>query len=101
MKDSYLDQLKWSTEIEIEIMKRMMGSKIETVKLEKGIDLIKVPLAIKKQEVIRFLYFPARINSWENPLTNLTSLTVNGALLVIGFFQRMYAFFASYSSLLL
>ena len=98
MKDSYLDQLRWRTGIEI--VKGMMGSKIEIVKPGKGIDLIKVPSAIKMQEVIRFLYFPPRINTWENPLMNLTSLTVNGALLVIDFFQRMYAVFASYLSLL-
>ncbi|XP_022727048.1 paired amphipathic helix protein Sin3-like 4 isoform X5 [Durio zibethinus] len=89
MKDSYLDQLIWRTGIEIEIVGGMMVSKIETVKLRKGIDLIKVPLAIKMQELIGFLYFPARINTWENPLMNLTSLTVNGALLVIDFFPRI------------
>lgn len=79
-----------------------MGLKIETVKIEKGIDLktgkgidlTKVlPLAIKMAGVIRCLYFPARISTCQNLLMNLTYLIVSAALPVTVCCQRMYAIF--------
>lgn len=73
-------------------MIEMMGLKIENVKAEKGIEMIKdLPLQIKMLEATRCLCFPARISILENLLMNLTFLTVSVALPATVFCQKMYA----------
>ena len=79
----------------MEIVKGKIGTKIETGKTEREIDLIKVEdLSIKMQQIKRCLCSKTRRSIWQSLFKNLISQTVNDVLPVIDFFQRMYAFFS-------